>query len=221
MPGPTLKVPTEIRNLLQWLHPHRKRKVWAALADILEDPDCWKALKDELEGYWSLPIARTRIIYRSVEGGVEIVAIGPRQTIYEDAFRQIAQDREKPYRLTTADFVRLCAWARIEMTSKRKKVHPTSRPYEEGLDKRLKSPEYAIAYLNAILDENGSRSFAFRPSERCAGLWLHAIAESTGLNRESLYTALAKGKNPRIGTHGNSIGDGMPNQTGASEKNEA
>jgi mRNA interferase RelE/StbE len=95
MPVPTLKVTAEIRNLIRRLHPQLKRKVRAALGDILEDPDCGKALKDELEGYWSLPIGRTRIIYRRVERGVEIVAIGPRQTIYEDAFRQIIQDREK------------------------------------------------------------------------------------------------------------------------------
>jgi len=95
MPASTLKVPAEIRSLIRRLHPQLKRKVRAALADILEDPGCGKALKEELEGYWSLPIGRTRIIYRPGEGGVEIVAIGPRQTIYEDAFRQIVQDKGK------------------------------------------------------------------------------------------------------------------------------
>jgi mRNA interferase RelE/StbE len=92
----TLKVPAKIRNLIRQLHPQLKRKVRAALADILADPDCGKPLKEELLGYWSLPIGRTRIIYRPVEGAVEIVAIGPRQTIYEDAFRQIVRSREKP-----------------------------------------------------------------------------------------------------------------------------
>jgi mRNA-degrading endonuclease RelE of RelBE toxin-antitoxin system len=92
----TLKVPAEIRNLIRRLHPQLKRKVHAALADILEDLSCGKALKEELAGYWSLPIGRTRIIYRPVEGSVEIVAIGPRKTIYEDAFRQVVQNREKP-----------------------------------------------------------------------------------------------------------------------------
>jgi mRNA interferase RelE/StbE len=96
MPVPTLKVPAQIRNLIRRLHPQLKKKVRAALADILEDPDCGKALKDELQGYWSLPIGRTRIIYRPGAGGAEIVAIGPRKTIYEDAFRQIVQDRQKP-----------------------------------------------------------------------------------------------------------------------------
>jgi hypothetical protein len=67
----TLKVPTQIRNLIRRLHPQLKRKVRAALG-------------------------RTRIIYRPSAGGAEIVAIGPRKTIYEDAFRQIVKDREKP-----------------------------------------------------------------------------------------------------------------------------
>jgi hypothetical protein len=31
-----------------------------------------------------------------------------------------------------------------------------SRPYEEGLDERLKEPPYAIEYLNSILEENDS-----------------------------------------------------------------
>ena len=96
MPVWTLKVPAEIRNLIRRLHPQLKRKMRAALADILADPDCGKPLKQELLGYWSLPIGRMRIIYRPVEGAVEIVAIGPRQTIYEDTVRQFVRDREKP-----------------------------------------------------------------------------------------------------------------------------
>lgn len=96
MPVFTLKVPAEIRNFIRRLHPQLKRKVGAALADILADPDCGKPLKQDLLGYFSLPIGRTRIIYRPVQAGVEIVAIGPRQTIYEDALRQIVRGREQP-----------------------------------------------------------------------------------------------------------------------------
>jgi mRNA interferase RelE/StbE len=95
MPVSTLKAPAEIRNLIRRLHPQLKRKVRAALGDILSDPDCGKALKEELLGYWSLPIGRTRIIYRPIEGTIEIVATGPRQTIYEDTLRQIVRSREK------------------------------------------------------------------------------------------------------------------------------
>ena len=96
MPVPTVKVPAEVRHLIRRFHPEVKRKVRAALADILEDPACGKALKEELQGYWSLRVGRSRIIYRSAKDGIEIVAIGPRDTIYEDAARQILRDRKKP-----------------------------------------------------------------------------------------------------------------------------
>ena len=96
MPERTFKVPAEVRNLIRRLHPQLKRKVRAALSDILENPGCGKALKEELEGYWSLPVGRSRIIYRPGESsGVEIVAVGPRGTIYEDALRQIVRGQEK------------------------------------------------------------------------------------------------------------------------------
>jgi mRNA interferase RelE/StbE len=96
MPAPTLKVPAEIRDVIRRLHPELKRKLRAALADILDEPTSGKALKEDLEGYWSLRIGRSRIIYRPVRGGVEIVAIGPRESIYEEVIRQIRRDQEKP-----------------------------------------------------------------------------------------------------------------------------
>jgi len=40
------------------------------------------------------------------------------------------------------------------MKERQKKVYPASRAYEEGLDERLTNPEYAVGYLNAILEEN-------------------------------------------------------------------
>ena len=96
MPAPTLKVPDQLRDLIRQLHPDLKRKVRAALSDILEDPACGKPLERELEGYWSLQVGRSRIIYRSAEGGrVEIVAIGPRKNIYEDVARQILRGMAK------------------------------------------------------------------------------------------------------------------------------
>ena len=96
MPVRSLKVPTEVRNVIRRLHPELKRKLRAALADILDDPTCGKALKEELEGYWSLRLGRSRIIYRLGVGSVEIVAIGSRESIYEEAARQIRKDQDKP-----------------------------------------------------------------------------------------------------------------------------
>jgi mRNA interferase RelE/StbE len=95
MSAPTLKVPTAVREFIRRLHPELKRKVRAALTDILDDPSCGKALKEELEGYLSLPVGRTRIIYRIGEAVIEIVAVGPRSSIYEETARQILRDQEK------------------------------------------------------------------------------------------------------------------------------
>ena len=52
--------------------------------------------KDATLAPWSLRVGRSRIIYRPDEGGVEIIAIGPRESIYEDTARQIRRDQEKP-----------------------------------------------------------------------------------------------------------------------------
>ena len=95
MSASSLRVAPEVRTVIRRLHPELKRKLRAALADILDDSTCGKSLKEELEGYWSLRLGRSRIIYRIGEGVVEIVAIGPRESIYEEAARQIRRDQEK------------------------------------------------------------------------------------------------------------------------------
>lgn len=93
MPVPTLKVPPRLRGLIRRLHPNLKRKVRAALSDILKDPASGKPLERELKGYWSLPIGRHRIIYRPDQGGAEIVAIGPRRTVYEEVAREVLRSK--------------------------------------------------------------------------------------------------------------------------------
>lgn len=85
----TLKVPATVRKLIRHLHPELKRRVRDALADILADPACGKPLQRELEGYWSLRLGRLRIVYRPDRAGSEIVAIGPRATIYEETARHV------------------------------------------------------------------------------------------------------------------------------------
>jgi mRNA-degrading endonuclease RelE of RelBE toxin-antitoxin system len=95
MPPPTLKIPSPLRELIQHLHPHLKRKIRAALTDILVDPACGKPLKEELSGYWSLRVGQLRVIYRPDQEGVEIVALGPRRTIYADAARQLLRRRRQ------------------------------------------------------------------------------------------------------------------------------
>jgi len=87
-------VPDEIAELIQHTHPHLKAKIKAALIEILDNPACGKALKDELEGLRSYRIRRIRIIYRVREKHIEIVAIGSRKLIYEETFRLIAKEEK-------------------------------------------------------------------------------------------------------------------------------
>lgn len=81
-----------------------------------------------------------------------------------------------------------------------KTKHKASRPYEEDLDARLSDPKYAIEYLNSILEENEPNLLLLGLRDVARAYGFTYLAESTGLNRESLYKALSKGKNPRIGT---------------------
>ena len=89
----SLKLPPELHRTIRRLHPELKRKIRAALADILANPACGKPLKDELEGYWSLRVGRVRIIYRAASDTIEIVAIGPRENIYQETARQLRSDK--------------------------------------------------------------------------------------------------------------------------------
>ena len=89
----TLKVPAQVRKLIRELHPRLKKKVRLALEEILADPHCGKELHKELASYRSLRVGRYRVIYRPNVQGVEIVAIGPRQIIYEEIAREFARER--------------------------------------------------------------------------------------------------------------------------------
>jgi len=83
-----LRVPDEIVDLLRSLHPEIKRKIKAALDLIASDPAVGKSLRDELRGLKSFKIGRFRIICKVASKRIiEIVAIGPRRTIYEETYR--------------------------------------------------------------------------------------------------------------------------------------
>src|SRR3990167_3382292 len=82
-----LKVSDSVAELIQSMHPHLKKKVKAALQAVLSDPYSGKALKDELAGLRSFRVSRFRIIYGiSDQKLIEIIAIGPRECIYEETF---------------------------------------------------------------------------------------------------------------------------------------
>jgi mRNA interferase RelE/StbE len=85
-----LVVPKDVRELIRTMHPFLKKKVKASLKIILSEPYSGKALMDELSGLRSFRISSFRIIYR-IKGPeqIELIAIGPRERIYEETFRII------------------------------------------------------------------------------------------------------------------------------------
>lgn len=90
-----IRLPAELAELLRGLHPELKGRFKSALAMVLADPHCGKALREELSGLRTFRVKRMRIVYRITEGQIiEVVAIGPRHLIYEETFRIISR-REK------------------------------------------------------------------------------------------------------------------------------
>lgn len=88
-----LRVPRHVATLVRNLHPAVKRKVRSGLTDILRDPAAGKALEDDLEGLRSYRLGRIRIIYREAPRGVvDVVAVGPRSTIYEGTVRALGKE---------------------------------------------------------------------------------------------------------------------------------
>lgn len=81
-----IRVPHRIRELIRGMHPHLKRKIKASIGIILSNPNEGKVLKDGLAGLRSFRVGRLRIIYRVERNIIEIVAVGPRERIYEETF---------------------------------------------------------------------------------------------------------------------------------------
>jgi len=85
-----LVVPKDVRELIRKMHPSLEKKVKASLKIILSEPYSGKTLMDDLSGLRSFRISSFRIIYRIKEPEqIELVAIGPRERIYEETFRII------------------------------------------------------------------------------------------------------------------------------------
>lgn len=93
-PPRRLRVPHEVATLVRGLHPVLKRKVRAALEVLLREPYAGKALQNELQGLRSYRVGRFRIIYR-LRKDVELVAFGPRDSIYLETYRQLHEPRAR------------------------------------------------------------------------------------------------------------------------------
>jgi mRNA-degrading endonuclease RelE of RelBE toxin-antitoxin system len=90
-----MKAPAEIVSFIRGAHPQLKRKIKAALQRIVADPSAGKFLKDDLQGLRSFRIGPVTIIYRlSAKHVIEIIAIGPRNIIYEETYRIIKKEKD-------------------------------------------------------------------------------------------------------------------------------
>lgn len=84
-----LRVPADVASLIRGLHPELKRRLRSTLEAVVADPSVGKALRDELAGLRSCRVGRFRIIYRLAGSVIEVVAVGPRTTIYEETWRRV------------------------------------------------------------------------------------------------------------------------------------
>lgn len=97
-PAIRFRVPAQVAQLVRGLHPDIKRKVRAAFDRLAldADADAGKALQGDLKGLRSLRVARFRVIYRApARRVIEIVAIGPRDRIYEETLRLVSAERRR------------------------------------------------------------------------------------------------------------------------------
>jgi len=91
-----LKVPDEVVDFLRGLHPRIKTKIKEGLRIILTDPNSGKVLHEELSGLRSFRVGRFRIIYRVAKRNVlEVIAVGPRERIYEETYRLVRKEVRK------------------------------------------------------------------------------------------------------------------------------
>src|SRR3989442_15130710 len=77
----------QARGAVRPLPPDVKRRVRAAIDELKADPTRAEPLGGELSGLLRARIGRYRVVYQATANTVEVVAVGPRRTIYVDLER--------------------------------------------------------------------------------------------------------------------------------------
>ena len=91
-----LRIPDYLTEFIRDLHPELKRKIKESLKLIMAEPNSGKPLKGELEVLRSIRVRRLRIIYRLIGSReIQILAIGPRTSIYEETYRLIKKESKE------------------------------------------------------------------------------------------------------------------------------
>src|SRR5438552_17776456 len=86
-----VELPPEVADVLRSLPPAAKRKVRAALQQLRLEPELGDPLERELIGLRRVRVGQLGIVYRLSTATLEIVAIGPRRSIYTELERQARQ----------------------------------------------------------------------------------------------------------------------------------
>jgi len=90
-----IEIVRAVRDILTHLPPELKHRVKTALRSLAADPYQAKELQEELAGLRSYRVGRTRLIFRVTGFVIEIVAFGPRSTIYERAAAELSLKLKK------------------------------------------------------------------------------------------------------------------------------
>lgn len=75
-------------DVVRSLPPDLKRRVRAALDGLLSGSLRGEPLRGELAGDLRIRVGRFRIVYRLTKSHIEVIAIGPRTTIYTELERE-------------------------------------------------------------------------------------------------------------------------------------
>jgi mRNA interferase RelE/StbE len=89
------RISDEMRDQISHLHPDIKQKIRRVLSEVIKNPLCGKPLRGELEGMRSFRVGKFRIIYRLASDIIEIIALGPRRSIYQETLRLIRREEQK------------------------------------------------------------------------------------------------------------------------------
>ena len=81
-----------------------------------------------------------------------------------------------------------------------------SRPYEVGLNERLRDPDYAVSYLNAMWEDSVEGFLLALRQVASAREGMAELAGNAGLNRENLYRMLSEEGNPRLNSFASVLG---------------
>ena len=86
-----LAIPPHVADVIRRLPPDVKRSVKQAMQALASQPDAGEPLRRELEGLWKYRARRFRVVYAVDRARrlVQILAVGHRRTIYEEAAERV------------------------------------------------------------------------------------------------------------------------------------